>query len=176
MAPMGTNFGTTDGFGSDRDTRYYAERARGGVALVTTEAMNVSPDARNHRRSMCAFHDRYVPGLAAIANAIRDNGALAVAQLNHRGRLLRRSVLGMRPVGPSAGTHPATGEPVDALRVDEIEAISRDFVGCAMRLARAGFDGVEIHAGNGYLFQQFLSPRVNQRDDAYGGSIESSCG
>jgi 2,4-dienoyl-CoA reductase-like NADH-dependent reductase (Old Yellow Enzyme family) len=173
MAPMGTNFGTTDGFGSDRDTRYYAERARGGVALVTTEAMNVSADARNHRRSMCAFHDRYIPGLAAIATAVHQHDALAVAQLNHRGRLLRRSVLNMRPVGPSAGTHPATGEPVHALRVDEIHAITRDFLDCAKRLVRAGFDGVELHAGNGYLFQQFLSPRVNRRDDAYGGSLDN---
>jgi 2,4-dienoyl-CoA reductase-like NADH-dependent reductase (Old Yellow Enzyme family)/NADPH-dependent 2,4-dienoyl-CoA reductase/sulfur reductase-like enzyme len=173
MAPMGTNFGTTDGFSSDRDTRYYAERARGGVALVTTEAMNVSPQARNHRRSLCAFHDRYIPGLAAIASAIHEHDALAVAQLNHRGRLLRRSVLDMRPVGPSRGAHPATGEPVAALCVDEIHHITRDFVGCARRLSRAGFDGVELHAGNGYLFQQFLSPRVNHRDDAYGGSLEN---
>ena len=173
MAPMGTNFGTTDGFSSDRDTRYYAERARGGVALVTTEAMNVSADARNHRRSMCAFHDRYIPGLAAIASAIHQHDALAVAQLNHRGRLLRRSVLDMRPVGPSAGTHPATGEPVAALCVEEMHAITRDFVACAGRLWRAGFDGVELHAGNGYLFQQFLSPRVNHREDAYGGSLDN---
>ena len=59
------------------------------------------------------------------------------------------------------------------LCVEEIHAITRDFVGCASRLERAGFNAVEIHAGNGYLFQQFLSPRVNHRDDAYGGPLEN---
>src|SRR5580704_1065381 len=173
MAPMGTNYGTTDGFSTDRDTRYYAERARGGVAMIVTEAMNVSAGARNHTNSLCVFHDRFVPGLAAVVGAIHDNGALAVAQLNHRGQLLRRSVLGMEPVGPTAGRHPATGEPVRALRVDEIHAIQRDFLDASRRLWRAGYDGVEIHAANGYLFQQFFSQRFNHRDDAYGGTLEN---
>ena len=105
MAPMGTNYGTTDGFSTDRDKRYYSERARGGVALIVTEAMNVSAGARNHTNSLCVFHDRFIPGLSAVVQAIHDNGALAVAQLNHRGQLLRRSVLGMEPVGPSR-VHP----------------------------------------------------------------------
>jgi 2,4-dienoyl-CoA reductase-like NADH-dependent reductase (Old Yellow Enzyme family) len=110
--------------------------------------MNVSAGARNHTNSLCVFHDRFIPGLSAVVGAIHDNGALAVAQLNHRGQLLRRSVLGMEPVGPTAGRHPATGEPVRALRVDEIHAIQRDFLDASRRLWRAGYDGVEIHAAN----------------------------
>src|SRR3984885_9549483 len=150
MAPMGTNYGTTDGFSTDRDKRYYGERARGGVAMIVTEAMNVSAGASNHTNSLCVFHDRFIPGLGALVDAIHDNGAYAVAQLNHRGQLLRRSVLGMEPVGPSAGRHPATGEPVRALRVEEIGEIQRDFLGASRRLQRAGYDGVELHAANGY--------------------------
>ena len=173
MGPMGTNYGTTDGFSTDRDRRYYAERARGGVAMIVTEAMNISEAARNHNNSLCVFHDRFVPGLAAVVNSIRDNGALAVAQLNHRGQLLRRSVTGAEPVGPSSGQHPFTGEPVRALRVDEIRAIQRSFVEAAVRLWRAGYDGCEIHAANGYLFQQFFSERFNRRTDEYGGSLEN---
>ncbi len=171
MGPMGTNYGTTDGFSTDRDKRYYAERAKGGAAMIITEAMNISPNARNHNNSLCIFHDQFIPGLNAIVRAIKDNGALAVAQLNHRGQLLRRSVLGMEPVGPTDGKHPATGEPVRALRVDEIRAIQRDFVEAARRVWRADYDAVEIHAANGYLFQQFFSPRFNRRTDAYGGSL-----
>jgi len=173
MAPMGTNYGTTDGFSTDRDKRYYSERARGGVALIVTEAMNVSAGARNHTNSLCVFHDRFIPGLSAVVQAIHDHGALAVAQLNHRGQLLRRSVLGMEPVGPMAGRHPATGEPVRALRVEEIRAIQRDFLDAARRVWRAGYDAVEIHAANGYLFHQFFSERFNRRDDQYGGSLEN---
>ena len=171
MAPMGTNYGTSDGFTTDRDKRYYAERAKGGVAMIVTEAMNISAGARNHHNSLCVFHDAFVPGLAALVEAIHDNGALAVGQLNHRGQLLRRSVLGMEPVGPSAGHHPATGEPVRALAVDEIRRIQQDFVDSARRLWRAGYDAVELHAANGYLFQQFFSPRFNRRSDEYGGSL-----
>lgn len=171
MGPMGTNYGTTDGFSTDRDKRYYAERAKGGAAMIITEAMNISPNARNHNNSLCIFHDQFIPGLNAVVRAIKDNGALAVAQLNHRGQLLRRSVLGMEPVGPTDGKHPATGEPVRALRVDEIRAIQRDFVEAARRVWRADYDAVEIHAANGYLFQQFFSPRFNRRTDAYGGSL-----
>ncbi len=173
MAPMGTNYGTSDGFSTDRDKRYYAERAKGGVALIVTEAMNVSAGARNHTNSLCVFHDRFIPGLRAIVDAVHEHGALAAAQLNHRGQLLRRSVLGMEPVGPSAGHNPSTGEPVRALRLDEIEAIQRDFVAAARRVHRAGYDAVEIHAANGYLFHQFFSPRFNRRDDDYGGSLDN---
>jgi dimethylglycine catabolism A len=173
MAPMGTNYGTTDGFSTERDRLYYAERAKGGVAMIVTEAMNISAGARNHNNSLCIFHDRFIPGLASVVEAIKANGALAVAQLNHRGQLLRRSVLGMEPVGPMDGVHPATGEPVRALRIDEIRAIQRDFLESARRLWRAGYDAVELHAANGYLFHQFFTRRFNRRDDAYGGSIEN---
>ena len=173
MGPMGTNYGTTDGHSTARDKAYYAERARGGVAMILTEAMNISATARNHNNSLCVFHDRFIPGLAAVVRAIHDNGALAVGQLNHRGQLLRRSVLGMEPVGPTDGRHPATGEPVRALRTDEILSIQRDFRDSARRLWRAGYDGVELHAANGYLFHQFFSERFNRRTDAYGGSLEN---
>lgn len=173
MAPMGTNYGTTDGFATERDKRYYAERAKGGVAMVMTEAMNIAPGARNHHNSLCVFDDAFIPGLAGIVEAIHQHGALAAAQLNHRGQLLRRSVLGMDPVGPTAGRHPATGEPVRALRVDEIHVIQQDFLASATRAWRAGYDAIEIHAANGYLFQQFFSPRFNRREDAYGGSLEN---
>jgi 2,4-dienoyl-CoA reductase-like NADH-dependent reductase (Old Yellow Enzyme family)/thioredoxin reductase len=173
MGPMGTNYGTTDGFSTERDKLYYAERAKGGVAMIVTEAMNISAGARNHNNSLCIYHDQFIPGVSAVVRAIQDNGALAVAQLNHRGQLLKRSVLGMEPVGPTAGKHPNTGEPVRALRVDEIGAIQRDFLDATRRLWRAGYDAVEIHAANGYLFQQFFSPRFNRRDDNYGGSLEN---
>ena len=173
MGPMGTNYGTTDGFSTERDKLYYAERAKGGVAMIVTEAMNISAGARNHNNSLCIYHDQFIPGVSAVVRAIQNNGALAVAQLNHRGQLLKRSVLGMEPVGPTAGKHPNTGEPVRALRVDEIRAIQRDFLDATRRLWRAGYDAAEIHAGNGYLFQQFFSERFNKRDDNYGGSLEN---
>jgi dimethylglycine catabolism A len=173
MGPMGTNFGTTDGFSTDRDKIYYGERARGGVAMIITEAMVVSANARNHRSSLSVYDDRFIPGLADMVQAIHDGGALAVGQLNHRGMLLRRSVYGMEPVGPSPGRNPATGDEVRALTKPEIARIQQEFLTSAVRLWRAGYDAVELHAANGYLFQQFFTPRLNKRDDDYGGSVEN---
>ena len=173
MGPMGTNFGTTDGMSTERDKLYYGERARGGAAMIITEAMVIQPGARNHTNSMCLFHDRYIPGLAGVVDAIHEGGALAVGQINHRGALLKRSVLGMQPVTASDWHNPNTGEPARALTIPEIEAIQQAYLDSARRLYRAGYDAVELHAANGYLFQQFMSPRINRREDRYGGSLEN---
>ena len=171
MAPMGTNYSTTDGLSTERDKMYYAERARGGVAAIMTEAMVVTEHARPHHNSLCVYHDRFIPGLAAIVDAIHRHDCHVFGQLNHRGGLLRRSVLNMEPVGPSAWHNPNTGDAVRPLQTSEIEEIQRLFVQSARRLVQAGYDGVEIHAGNGYLFQQFFTPRINRRTDRYGGSL-----
>jgi 2,4-dienoyl-CoA reductase-like NADH-dependent reductase (Old Yellow Enzyme family) len=173
MGPMGTNYGTTDGFSTERDKLYYSERAKGGAAMLITEAMVITPAARNHTNSMCLFDDRYIPGLAGIVDAIHEGGALAAGQINHRGAMLKRSVLGMEPVTASDWHNPNTGEPARALRIPEIEAIQQAYLESARRLYRAGYDAVELHAANGYLFQQFFSPRINRREDRYGGSLEN---
>jgi dimethylglycine catabolism A len=173
MGPMGTNYGTTDGFSTERDKLYYGERARGGAAMIITEAMVITEGARNHTNSLCLFHDRYIPGLAGIVEAIHAGGALAVGQINHRGALLKRSVLGMEPVTASDWHNPNTNEPARALAIAEIEAIERAYLDSARRLYRAGYDAVELHAANGYLFQQFFSPRINRRTDRYGGTVEN---
>ena len=152
---------------------YYAERARGGVGMIMTEAMVVTEFARPHHNSLCVYHDRFIPGLASIVDAIKSHGALVCAQLNHRGALLRRQVLNMEPVGPSAWKNPNTGDDVRPLAVTEIIEIQKLFVAATRRLYQAGYDGVEIHAGNGYLFQQFFTPRLNHRTDQYGGSFEN---
>lgn len=173
MGPMGTNYGTSDGLSTERDKLYYAERAIGGAAMIITEAMVVTEGARNHTNSLCLYHDRYIPGLAGIVDAIHAGGALAVGQLNHRGAMLKRSVLGMEPVSASDWKNPNTGEPARGLTVAEIPVIQRAFLDSARRLYRAGYDAAELHAANGYLFQQFFSPRINRRTDRYGGSLEN---
>ncbi len=171
MAPMGTNYSTTDGLSTHRDRAYYAERARGGVAMIMTEAMVVTEQARPHTNSLCIYHDRFIPGLASLVEGVKEHDCLVFGQINHRGALLRRSVLNMEPVGPSAWNNPNTGDAVRALTVPEMHEIQKLFVAAARRLTLAGYDGVEIHAGNGYLFQQFFTQRINKRTDEYGGSV-----
>ena len=171
MAPMGTNFGSSDGLSTERDRHYYALRAEGGVAAIVTEAMAVSEGGRAHNNSLWIYHDRFIPGLARLVQAIKAHDCLTIGQLNHRGALLRRMVLNMEPVGPSPWRNPNTGDEVRALDRAEIVAIQQDFVTAARRLWQAGYDAVELHAANGYLFHQFLTPRINRRTDDYGGSI-----
>lgn len=173
MAPMGTNYSTTDGLSTERDKLYYAERARGGVGMIMTEAMVVTEHARPHHNSLCCYHDRFIPGLASLVEAIKAHGAYVCGQLNHRGALLRRAVLNMEPVGPSPWRNPNTGDAVRPLTAPEIVEIQKLFVDAARRLKQAGYDGVEIHAGNGYLFQQFFTPRINKRTDRYGGAFDN---
>ena len=115
MAPMGTNYSTTDGLSTERDKLYYEERARGGVAMIMTEAMVVTEHARPHNNSLCIYHDRFIPGLASIVEAIKKHDCHVFGQLNHRGALLRRSVLNMEPVGPSPWANPNTGDSVRPL-------------------------------------------------------------
>ena len=173
MAPMGTNFSTSDGLSTERDRLYYELRAKGGVAAIVTEAMAVSAGGRAHNNSLWIYHDRFIPGLARLVEAIKRHDCLTIGQLNHRGGLLRRLVLNMEPVGPSPWHNPNTGDAVRPLDKAEIRKIQCDFVASARRLWQAGYDAVELHAANGYLFQQFFTRRINQREDEYGGSLEN---
>lgn len=173
MAPMGTNFSTSDGLSTERDRAYYEERARGGVAAIVTEAMAVSEGGRAHNNSLWIYHDRFIPGLARLVESIKRHDCVTVGQINHRGALLRRMVLNMEPVGPSPWKNPNTGDAVRPLDKAEITAIQKDFVAAARRLWQAGYDAVELHAANGYLFHQFLTARINKRTDEYGGALEN---
>src|SRR5258706_16011042 len=77
MGPMGTNFGTTDGYSTERDKFYYGERARGGAAMIITRALGIQPGARNHTKSPCLFPDRYISRPARTVGAIPEGGAPA---------------------------------------------------------------------------------------------------
>ena len=171
MAPLGTNFSTSDGLITERDKAYYAERALGGVAMIMTSAMGVTGEARSHRNTPVCYHDRFIPGLAGLVAAIKAHDCHVFGQLNHHGALLHEP--GMGPVGPSPWINPKTGEDVRPLAVPEIIDIQKSFASAARRLWIAGYDGVEIHAANGYLFQQFFTPRINKRTDEYGGAVEN---
>ncbi len=139
--------------------------------MIMTSAMGITGRARAHRFTPVCYHDRYIPGLASLVETIKAHDCVVFGQLNHHGALLHEP--GMNPVGPSAWTNPKTGDPVRPMTVAEITEVQRNFATAARRLWIAGYDGVEIHAANGYLFQQFFTPRINKRTDAYGGSVEN---
>ena len=173
MAAMGTNFGTEDGTVSERAISYYAERARGGAGLIITESSPVSQRGRHRRRCLGAFDDRFISGLRHLTDAVHESGALIALQLNHAGRCAGSDVAGYPPQAPSP-IPLFQGAPLPSeMTLKEIGQTAIDFGQMARRARDAGFDAVEIHGAHGYLINQFLSPRLNRRDDAYGGSVEN---
>ncbi len=173
MPPMNTNLAHGDGFASDRNRDYYAERARGGAGIVILEAMFVEWAAKHRTFGMGVSQDKYIPGLARVAQGIKENGALAMAQINHNGRLLSEDATGLQTVAVSTFVNPATSEVSLEFSTEEVQEMVGKFAAAALRVQAAGFDGVEIHGAHGYLLAQFLSPFTNKRTDQYGGSLEN---
>ncbi|MGD8228354.1 MAG: NADH:flavin oxidoreductase, partial [Desulfobacteraceae bacterium] len=169
MAPMLTNFGGPEDGVREHQMKYYAERARGGVGTLIVEASSVRQDARISPRQLGIYHDRFIPGLARLAGAIKREGALAFLQLCHGGPKTFSSA-GIKPesisrVGIGYGDEPRM------LTRAELRKIRGEFVAASVRARAAGFDGVELHAAHFYLLSASISPFTNQRRDAYGGSI-----
>jgi len=175
---MNTNFAEADGSVSERFTRYYAERGKGGVGLLISSSACIDPMARRRVGSLVLHEDRFIPKLKEFTEAIHATGAKVLQQISHPGRLLASSkelktAAAARSVGPSAIPHLITGEIPRVLSVEEIKELVEKF-GQAARIAReAGFDGVELHGTHGYLINQFFSLYSNRRNDEYGGSLEN---
>lgn len=178
MAPM-TNFASNneDGTVTDEELSYYKRRI-GGVSMVVTAVAYVTPEGKGFHGEIGADNDIQIPGLARLADTIKSQGAKAILQIFHGGKLCSPELI---PNGDlvSASAVPSeeqdnTGEkPVPrALEEAEIENIIHQFGEATRRAIEAGFDGVEIHGANGYLIQQFFSPYSNRRTDRWGGSLE----
>lgn len=178
MAPMTTRKADPKGFVTDAAVAYYRARAVGGVGLITVEM--ASPEkAGKHRQFELGIHDdRFLSGLARLADAIHAAGAKASIQLGHGGGHTRLDIAGETPIAPSAVPHrvqeghteTVVPEAMTSARIAQTQAA---FVAAAERAMRAGFDAVEIHAAHGYLLSQFLAPAENCRTDSYGGSLEN---
>ncbi|ETR71791.1 MAG: 2,4-dienoyl-CoA reductase (NADPH2) [Candidatus Magnetoglobus multicellularis str. Araruama] len=158
---------------TDRLVEFYAERARGGAAMISVGYATVD-DMSGNTMNIGAHSDDHIPGLKQLSHAIQSNGALSVVQLNHAGRYNFSFFLdGKTPVAPSAIASRMTRETPRELSIDEIKEIIHSFAMAANRVKQAGFDAVEVLSGTGYLISQFLSPLTNHREDEYGGNLES---
>jgi 2,4-dienoyl-CoA reductase-like NADH-dependent reductase (Old Yellow Enzyme family) len=158
---------------------YYVQRADAG--LILTEATAVTPKGVGYPDTPGLWSEEQVAGWRAVTDAVHAKGGLIVAQLWHVGRISDPIYLdGDQPVAPSAvqpAGHVTLVRPKRpfvtprALDIAEIPGIVADYARAAAHAKAAGFDGVEIHAANGYLIDQFLQDKTNLRDDAYGGSV-----
>ncbi len=160
---------------TDQLVAFYAERAKGGAALITVGYATVDERSGNPG-NIGAHRDHLIPGLARLATAIKEQGSRAAVQLNHAGRYNHSMLMGgKRPVAPSPVPSRLTREEPEELNQAGIDELVAAFAAAAKRVQRAGFDAVEILAGTGYLISSFLSPYTNRRSDGYGGPFDNRC-
>jgi 2,4-dienoyl-CoA reductase-like NADH-dependent reductase (Old Yellow Enzyme family) len=165
---------TAEGFATEKHVDFYLPMAKGGVPLIITGNIYPCLDGKSTPFQMGIDDDSRIPALERLVDAVHAHGTKIFAQLNHSGRQVIPSFAGIREaVSASSVKDLSTGTLPRELTVAEIERIVQRFADAASRCRRAGFDGVQIHAGHGYLINQFLTPYTNRRTDAYGGSFEN---
>ncbi len=196
MAPMGSNLSETDGRCGERIQAYYEARARGGAGAVIVGVAAIAwPEGNCNPNQVGISNDDFLPGLEALAGRVKQHGCRAIIQLQHAGKVAVRDMAAGRPMlVPSVPKH-TPDDMMEALTEQEMAAFVKSLAGAkieykvadaddiawlverfadaAHRAQRAGFDGVELHSGHGYILAEFLSPYTNQREDDYGGSLEN---
>ena len=171
-----TNFNFRDGYVSDREVAYMEAQAEGGAGIVTTQGAYPDPkgEGKGFMGQIAIYHDRFIPGLARIAEAIHRHGALAALQIMHCGR--EGGVELDYCVMPSAVPQRLSYfKPPREMTLKEVEQAVKDHIAAARRAVAAGFDIIEISGIVGYLISAFISRYTNRRQDRYGGDLRSRC-
>ena len=181
MAPLTRARAGKDGVPSPMAADYYAQRASAG--LLISEATGISREGLGWPFAPGLWTDAQVEGWKPVTEAVHRAGGRIVAQLWHMGRTVHPDFLdGAPPVSSSPTTAPGKAhtyagkqpyQPARALRLDEMPRLLDDYEHATRNAIAAGFDGVQIHAANGYLIDEFLRDGTNHRDDQYGGSPEN---
>ena len=182
MAPMTRNRAAEGNIPQAMNVEYYRQRASAG--LIISEASQVSPEGVGYPGTPGIYNDEQVAGWQKVTDSVHDEGGYIYLQLWYCGRISHPDLLPDKqtPVAPSAIK--PEGEAITfegmkafveprALEINEIQDIVAQYKNAAQMAKQAGFDGVEIHAANGYLLDQFLRDGSNQRTDEYGGNEEN---
>jgi len=175
MAPMTHWSSNVDGTVTDAEIKYYSRRSK-GVSMVITACTHVTPNGQGFHGQFASYSDDFIPDLKRVASAIKEQGAKAILQIYHGGKMSPPELV---PNGEivSASDIPAEqngmkGKTPRPLTEAEVEEIVDAYGEATRRAIEAGYDGVEIHGANGYLIQQFFSAHSNRREDRYGGTLE----
>ncbi|EOQ65228.1 hypothetical protein F935_00888 [Acinetobacter calcoaceticus ANC 3811] len=168
VAPM-THFASNDDGSLSQEERAFIQGRAENFGLFISAATLVSPEGKAFVGQPEAISDKDLPSLKAVANLIKSQGAKAILQIHHGGKLIMNELLnGAEMVAPSEDLQSGSRE----LTHSEINNLIQAFANAADLAIQAGFDGVEIHGANGFLIQQFNSAQSNHRTDEWGGSIE----
>ena len=180
MAPLTRGRGTRDHVPTELMATYYAQRASAG--LILTEATGITVEGSGWPYAGGLWSAEQVQHWKTVTDAVHQAGGRIFAQLWHMGRVVHPSLHGVQPVSASATTAPGKAHTYEgkqpyvearALGLEEIPRLIGDYVTAARNAIDAGFDGVQLHAANGYLIDQFLRDGSNHRTDIYGGPIEN---
>lgn len=180
MSAMTRSRADIDGVVGDMTVQYYTQRA--GAGLIFTEAIRISEQATGSPFTPGIYTKEQIEAWKKVTGSVHEHGGVIIAQLWHTGRaghsIDRKGVLTLAPSAVAIrGMQHFTSqgmreyETPQALTIDEIKQIVKDYGLAAKNAMEAGFDGVELHAANGYLPNQFLAESSNKRTDEYGGSI-----
>lgn len=193
VTAMGVSLSEDDGSVGERLIAYHEEQARGGAGLIISGVTGVAwPVGAVAWQQTAISDDKFLPGLAALCNRVHAHGAKIAAQLHHGGLVALYSARWEQPLWAPAFPPAPKGNFTDYFLMEElaglagmkmpqikimdqtdIDLVIDQFRASAVRAQQAGFDGVEVHAGHGYLLSSFISPVTNRRSDAYGGSLEN---
>ncbi|GGU05156.1 NADH:flavin oxidoreductase [Actinomadura citrea] len=163
---------TPDALVTDDLIEYHRRPAAGGVGMTTVAYCAVAPEGRTERRQIW-MRPEAVPGLRRLTDAVHAEGAAASAQLGHAGPVADASSNRVPAVSAGRFFNPLGMAFTKVATAEDIERITRAHAEAARLAVESGFDAVEIHLGHNYLASSFLSPRLNRREDGYGGPIEN---
>ncbi len=173
MPPVSTNL-ADHGYVTDALVDHYAARAKGGVGLIITEVVTVEPTYTYLPGDMCCYDDTFIPGWEKLAAAVHQYGAKIMPQLFHPAYMAFNVPGTPRLVAPSFVGPSYAREAPRPITIDEIHELTRQFGDAAVRMQKAGVDGVEVHAAHAHgMLGGFLSPQYNKRTDEYGGSLDA---
>ena len=172
--PIGTHSAKANGEVSDKTIEHYRSICSGSdIGLAVVEHCYVDISGKAYPNQLSVADESVIPGLARLAECMKESGTKAFLQLNHCGSLSSAKDIGMQPMSASDILAPKSKETPRPMTIEEIHCMTAAFAEAAKRVKKAGFDGVEIHAAHSYLLNQFYSPLTNKRIDIYGGSREN---
>ncbi len=173
MSPMTMNYATEEGLATEKLTRYYVERAKGGIGLIIVEGTFFTPEGKGYMNQLGLSSPGHAEKLRELTKTVHglNNDAKIFIQIHHAGRRAHAEVSGHQPVAPSAMPVEPGGEMPRALTKAEVKGLIQAHIEAAARARDAGFDGIDIHCAHGYLVPSFFSHLSNQRTDEYGGDL-----
>ncbi|GAB1510392.1 NADH:flavin oxidoreductase [Actinophytocola sp. KF-1] len=161
---------TPDALVTDALIDFHRAHARGGVGMTTVAYLAVSPEGRTHRRQIW-LREEAVPGLRRLTDAVHAEGAAVAAQIGHAGPVANAASNRAAAIAPGKALSPLGFRMTKAATEADLTRVVEAHANAARLAAESGFDAVEVHCGHNYLVSAFLSPRLNHRDDAYGGGL-----